>query len=107
MAHQKLFIDDERFPPAHNESEWAVVRTSAQAIAWVQEHGVPEFISFDHDLGGDDTAMLFVHWLIDFDLDHPGSIPKDFAFEVHSQNSVGVQNLRGLLGNYLRFREVR
>ena len=96
----KLFIDDERYPPGE-ASNWQIVRSSAEAIAFIQLRGVPAFISFDHDLGGEDTAMVFIRWLIEMDLDHPGSIPKNFAYDVHSQNPVGARNIRALLDNYL------
>ena len=80
------------------------MRTSQEAIAYVQNHGVPALISFDHDLGGEDTAMNFVRWLIDLDLDINGSIPEDFSFEIHSQNPVGALNIRTLLESYLAWR---
>ena len=99
----KLFIDDERMPPG-DATDWHIVRTSQEAIAFVQNHGVPALISFDHDLGGEDTAMNFVRWLIDLDLDINGSIPADFSFEIHSQNPVGALNIRTLLESYLAWR---
>lgn len=99
----KLFLDDERFPP-DDGSEWVIVRSSFNAWAYCYDNGCPSFISFDHDLGENDTAMLFIHTLINHDLDHPGFIPADFSFEVHSQNPIGKQNIEGLLNSYLRSR---
>jgi hypothetical protein len=97
----KLFLDDERMP-ANNGPDWIIERSSASAIQGCKLLGCPKFISFDHDLGGDDTAMAFVHWLINYDLDHPGFIPGDFSFDVHSQNPIGKANIEGLLNSYLR-----
>ena len=102
---KKLFIDDERMPPG-NEEEWWICRSSCEAMQQVLQHGVPEFISFDHDLGGDDTAMEFVKWLIEQDLDRPGFIPTTFSFDIHSQNPIGASNLRHILSSYLKHREM-
>lgn len=102
---QCLFLDDERFPPERGQA-WNIVRSSREAIEWCERHGAPSFISFDHDLGGDDTALKVVHWLIDRDLDAAYAwLPEDFDFVVHSQNPVGAQNIEGLLRHYLTFRE--
>lgn len=63
-------------------------------------------ISFDHDLGGDDTAMVVVKRLIELDMDADGSfIPRDFTFHVHSANPVGGENIRALLAQYLAMRK--
>lgn len=63
-------------------------------------------ISFDHDLGDDDTAMIFVKWLIDYDLDNNGKIiPENFSYNVHSANPVGKENIEGLLQSYLNFKK--
>jgi hypothetical protein len=97
MSYQ-MFIDDERFPPARGD--WVIVRSSEEAINTVLFAGVPDFISFDHDLGGNDTSMCFIHWLIDAHLS--GEIPTFInGFDVHSQNPVGARNIRGLLLGYM------
>ena len=94
---KKLFIDDERFPVTN---DFVIARNSADAIAYVEKFGCPNFISFDHDLGGGDTAMVFVKWLIEKDLDYQ-VIPSDFDYYIHSQNPIGRQNIDGLLRSYL------
>ena len=87
----KLFIDDERFP-AGCPDDWVIVRSSIAAQKAVMEFGLPEFISFDHDLGGDDTSRKFVIWLIDWMLDNELSFQnRKFDFYVHSQNPVGAE----------------
>lgn len=95
-----LFIDDERYPP-NDGTNWTIVRSSSEAIEYVLNHGCPTFISFDHDLGGEDTAMVFLHWLIEKDMDQPGFIPAELTFAVHSQNPIGARNLKCLLEGYL------
>jgi hypothetical protein len=86
-----LFLDDERDPPA-NDQEWVIVRTSDDAMAAVEAYGIPSFISFDHDLGGDDTAMKFLRRFADHVLD-TGADLTGMDFYVHSQNPVGRDNI--------------
>ncbi len=98
----RLFIDDIREPI---DPDWRIARTSADAISMLEHLGCPREISFDHDLGGDDTAMLVVKRLIDLDLDAGGTfIPTDFRYSIHSANPVGRENIRGLLDQYLAVR---
>ncbi|MFP6560782.1 cyclic-phosphate processing receiver domain-containing protein [Paraburkholderia sp. B3] len=98
----RLFIDDLRDPTS---PDWVVARDSATAIKLLETQGCPVEISFDHDLGGDDTAIAVVKRLIDLDLDAGGSyIPNDFHFTVHSANPVGRENILELLARYLEFR---
>lgn len=100
----RLYIDDIRVPKSMG---WFIERSSQDAIDFIEDYGCPDYISFDHDLGGDDTAMVVVKWLIEKDLDANGNyIPEHFEFNVHSANPVGVQNIEGMLNSYLKFREV-
>lgn len=94
----KLFIDDERFP---NYSVDFIARSSDEAIHWIIENGMPSFISFDHDLGGQDTAIPVINFIIDSALDHSLIIPEDFTFRVHSQNPIGKANIEGKLQKFL------
>lgn len=95
----KLFIDDQRVP-VDDSDEWRIVRSSDEARRLVISTGVPCFISFDHDLGGEDTAMVFVDWLINAHLD---GIIQNFpeAFDVHSQNPIGARNIRMKMQAYM------
>lgn len=111
MDHQKwiLFIDDLR-DPGYVSTDIAVLermkvaRSSEEAIALIAQLGIPIFIYFDHDLGGEDTAMRLVNWMIDRDLD-TGLMGEGVEFFVHSSNPVGKQNIEGKLGQYLEFRK--
>lgn len=94
----RMYIDDIRDPKGNFDT---VVRSSAEAIEYLDTHGCPNFISFDHDLGGDDTAMRVVKHLVSLDLDADGTfIPQDFSFNVHSANPVGAANIEGYLNCY-------
>lgn len=103
-----LFIDDERFPSDKDLEQFVIARSSAECITMMELYGCPEFISFDHDLGGKDTSIIVINWMIARDLDQisDGSffIPENFSFTVHSQNPVGAKNIEQLLNRYLRFR---
>lgn len=94
----KLFIDDERFPIT---DDWQIARSSQEAIDMVQANGMPAEIAFDHDLGGDDTSMKFIWWFIDAYYDGLLLIG-DLSYTIHSQNSVGVKNIRGLMDGFLK-----
>lgn len=82
-----------------------MVRSFEEAVQFVRENGVPKFISFDHDLGEGKSGYDFAKWLVQGDLHGSLEIPKDFSYEVHSQNPVGAKNIDSLLSNYLRFKE--
>lgn len=82
----KLFIDDIRNPPG---DDFSVVRSTQEAIEWVKTNGMPTFISFDHDLGGEDTSMIFLHKLYEF-WNETDTIPE---YTVHSANPIGSKNI--------------
>lgn len=94
----RLWIDDVREPP---DDTWEWVTTSEAAIAtlkFFQEDGMlwcpRETISFDHDLGGDDTTRPVVIWMIE----------NNFRFDnyrIHSANPVGAEWLEGMITRYL------
>lgn len=94
----KLFIDDEREPI---ESTWIVARSSKQAIDSCLHLGLPSEIAFDHDLGGDDTARVFLHWMVEYMLDTGKTLPYGFKYSVHSQNPVGANNIKGLMNSII------
>lgn len=110
-----LFLDDIRDPswvhwlrlPAKPDREWVIVRNFEEFVAAIEQRGMPDFVSFDHDLDQEGqisyerTGMDCAHWLVDRCLDQDMDLP---AFDVHSYNSVGRDNIRGLLEGYSRFR---
>ena len=55
------------------------LRPSYMVAKYMQDHGCPMEISFDHDLGGDDTAMRVVKQMVEEDLESGGKfIPVNF-----------------------------
>ena len=99
-----LFIDDLRNPPPdlYNDSLIHITRSSEESINFMKKlMELPHFISFDHDLGGDDTAMVVVDWIIENALDGKISLPEGFDFKVHSANVIGGQNIESKMRNFL------
>ena len=86
----KLFIDDERNPVTN---DWVIVKNSTEATHVVQTRGCPSEIAFDHDLGADDTSIVFINWFINQILDGYLEFPPDFKYNVHSQNPIGAANI--------------
>lgn len=100
----KLFLDDERNPgdvtwirlPA---GPYDVVRSYFEFKQYIQDNGIPEFISFDHDLA-DSTldgmlcAKFLVSYIMDYDVQWNG------LYAVHSKNPVGAASIRGYLEGF-------
>lgn len=97
----KLFIDDERSLEYVTScfDTWKVARSSEEAIRLVEEYGPPTFISFDHDLGGEDTSMVFLKWLANTHFD---SVP---GFSLHSSNPVGRLNIESYMRSWKKVAE--
>lgn len=107
---KKLFLDDVRNPP---DSTWDVVRSYDAFVDYIEKNGVPDMISFDHDLADEHYAT--VSWqceplvdVIDYTtfkektgyecakwLIARGTLPKEYT--VHSLNPVGAQNIRFIM----------
>lgn len=96
----KLYLDDERTP---NEPGWTVIRSSIMAVVTImQRKRLPDEMSLDHDLGGEDNTMRFLkelyaiweQWGSDPDL-----IPK---YRVHSANPVGSRNIISFMESWKR-----
>jgi hypothetical protein len=99
----RLFLDDLRDPPEDGYFWW-VVRSFDQFTWFIQEFGIPDVISFDHDLGMDSaTGKDAANWLAEQDLDGTHKIPEGFQFFVHSANPCGAANIQGFLDRYLEF----
>lgn len=106
---KKLFLDDirtvEMVYPQADISTFTVVRTYSAFVAYIQQNGLPDFISFDNDLGLDETNAVAkdgyaaAKWLVY----ESGLDLRNLQYQVHSANPVAAEQIRGLLGNYLRF----
>lgn len=96
----KLFIDDERYPTT---PDWMVARTSYDAIWMVENYGMPTEIAFDHDLGGEDTTMVFLKWLEQKLMEEFVAFPINFKYSIHSQNPIGAKKVKLYMEDLLNF----
>ena len=102
-----MYLDDIRVP---TEEYDYIARSYDEALDVIKEYGVPNFISFDHDLGVDSDDNILrsgydlAKWLVDSDLDNNYKLPSNFEYRVHSQNPVGKQNIISLLEGYLKYK---
>ena len=126
MAYN-LFLDDERKPLDVTWVklplvEWTVVRNYNEFVKVITENGLPEFISFDHDLAlehyahgqsllwkdfdyskvKEPTGLACAVWLVDYCIEKNLPIPK---FEVHSMNPIGTHFIRRYLQYFNRYKE--
>lgn len=95
-----LFLDDERHPKT--ERSFIVVRSFDEAVQFVEENGIPEYISFDHDLGTGESGYDFAKWICTYMLDNIGTA-KMFEWNVHSANPVGAENINAYLRNFSEY----
>lgn len=104
----KLFLDDirevEMVYPQEMVPEFDVVRSYEEFVSYIHKNGLPDFISFDNDLGLDAVGNVApdgyaaTKWLVyESDLNL-----KNLKFAVHSANPVAAEQIRGLLDNYLK-----
>lgn len=126
-----LYVDDCRTPRPCYSVNWEIVRTPQAFIRRIEQHGLPEIISFDHDLGTPDqnpqdllpapltqgpVYTFYPDWAKDptprelTGLDCAKWL-RDYCldlyqemprFTVHSANPVGGDNILHLLNNLRR-----
>ena len=113
-----LFIDDEReiadvswapwqVQQKYRDEKWVICRNMNEVFLAVGNMGMPSYISFDHDLGYEEsTRYEIAKMLVDWDMnDSFYTIPESFGFYVHSKNPIGKTNIESYLDNYLKFRD--
>lgn len=109
----KLYLDDERKTPVGFER----VNNYKEFVEFIKKNGLPDFISFDHDLGynylykdmiedydpdideknGYDCAKWLVNYCLENNLDM-------CEYEIHSMNPAGKNNIDSILQNYINYR---
>jgi len=106
-----LWLDDMRDPtdarmdwlaysPIGREVEVVWLKDYYQFRNWILQHGLPDGICFDHDLGEDTpTGYDCAKWLVDYCLDHKLSPP---LWSSQSVNPVGKANINRLLRNFIK-----
>jgi hypothetical protein len=127
----RLFLDDIRYPKnctsymlsrdsrAKEYGErWEIVRNYQEFVDWITVNGLPDLISFDHDLAPEHyapqdrwndydkwleespiekTGMSCAHWLTEYCQKHDLKLPE---WMVHSMNPIGTKNITNLLTRY-------
>lgn len=95
----KLWIDDQLDEPdmvfRHVPIGFVGAKSSEEAIRLTKQYGVPEYISFDHDLGEYDNSITYIKWLIEnyYDSEAP-------EYSVHSVNPIGKANIISYMNSW-------
>lgn len=123
-----LYLDDVRQPSQTysqtEDKEWVIVRSYDEFVDHIQKHGLPKFVSFDHDLADEHyrksmydpdkhyskyytdgtfkekTGRECAKWLVEYCIEKSLDLPE---FNVHSANPIGRENIRSLLESYQKF----
>jgi hypothetical protein len=121
MAYN-LFLDDFRMPKDAFEYtklqiylsvEWIVVRNYYAFITIIQNKGIPDALSFDHDLAdehyvqqkvydqySEKTGYHCAEWLIYYCIDNKKELPATIL--IHSMNPAGSLNIKSLFDSYYK-----
>lgn len=136
-----LFLDDHRslsdaasymhpdIAVLYRTLPWVIVTNYKQFTKYIRINGLPDMISFDHDLGDvyhykknkkliispeeakfdydkytdkEKTGFHCAKWLVNYCTDNNKELPK---YIVHSSNGVGAANIDGYLKSYLKFKQ--
>lgn len=108
--HEKTILDDIRTIEMMYDhamvDDFDIVRTYWDFMKCIQQNGLPDFISFDNDLGLDKNEEVAApdgyaaaKWLVY----ESGQDFTNLKFHVHSANPVAAEQIRGLLNNYIKF----
>jgi len=101
-----LLIDDLRdFREEYKPDNYDIARTSEEAIQLLSENEY-DTVYWDHDLGGDDTTMEVVSWLLRRSIE--GDRKNIGTCYVHTSNPVGAVNLKNAFeSRYLLYKVIR
>jgi len=123
-----LFLDDIRVPrnvysyihnPIYAMDEWIIVRNYDDFVKYIEKNGMPEKISFDHDLSAEHydpdlygsetydevydqfeekTGYDCAKWLINYCIENKLDLPNEIL--IHSMNITGGLNIKSLFDTY-------
>jgi hypothetical protein len=109
MGYKKLYLDDIRTPKTEG---WEIVRTYDEFVNWIEKNGLPDEVSFDHDLAEihykpsnwtegfkyhEKTGYDAAKWLCQYCWTNGIPIPE---WNCHSANPVGRENIINLISSY-------
>ena len=125
-----LYLDDIREPNTsfkktgdirYKELKWRVVKTFNEFVGTIALNGIPNIVSFDHDLGEEHINYYFdnggrenppnpleahfkektgydcAKWLVGYCSENGLPMP---TYLIHSANPVGAENIRSILNRY-------
>ncbi len=104
LKEYRIFLDDERMvhDVYKDHYDFVTVRNLEEFKRVIFDRGVPTFISFDHDLGEDETGAVrpggydVAKWLVyEMELDI-----SEMGYKVHSWNIQTRDQINGLLDNW-------
>ena len=123
-----LFLDDVRMPkdafdymklPIYTSVNWDIVRNYYAFVQIIEGKGIPEIVSFDHDLADEHydpqivegepyekiydmfdekTGYHCAKWLLDYFIDNNEKLPAEIF--IHSMNPAGSMNIKSLFDTY-------
>ena len=119
-----LYLDDQRTPtvdPPTGYNPWYIVRNYDEFKEWINKHGMPDYVSFDHDLAQEHMSDYFKYqahgiaainyndfkektgldcakYMIEFAINNKVSLPR--LVGVHSHNPAGAVNIQSLVNSY-------
>lgn len=123
-----LFLDDVRMPkdtfdymklPIYISVDWSIVRNYYAFVQIIEGKGIPDIVSFDHDLADEhydpqimndmsyaDVYNMFsektgyhcAKWLIDYCIGINEKLPAEIF--IHSMNPAGSMNIKSLFDTY-------
>lgn len=103
----KLFLDDIRSVPMVypqlTDDDFVIVRSYDAFVQVLENSGLPQFISFDNDLGEDKDGNILkegydcAKWLVY----NSGLDLTNLSFKVHSANPIAKVQIESLLNNYI------
>ena len=132
-----LFLDDIRVPIdvfsytqnlIYYNNKWVIVRSYAEFVLYITNNGIPDVISFDHDLAdehyresmydGDGHYSNYYHdgtfkektgydcakWLCEHCLDQNLKLPKEIY--IHSMNPVGSVNIKSIFDTFNKIHKI-
>jgi hypothetical protein len=118
MSH-RIFLDDERMPAQVTWVDmplgpWTILRSYNEFVSFIKRNGIPEFITFDHDLSwehyepeidpskyDEKTGFDCAKWLVEKCLNENIDFPE---YQVHSKNTVGKENIISYIESFKRSR---
>ncbi len=94
--------DDPEVPFRRPDKDFVPAKSTGEAIVLIEGKGqLPSFISFDHDLGGDDNSIMLINWMINNYYSH--KVPD---YTVHSANPVGKENIISKMESWRKSQEL-